>query len=132
MDINHSENPIILKRKKVMKSKLTAMWQLDPKSWCTRQFFAEWLYETFGQQIKEYLKEDKLPLGCLLVMDNATAHFQYLDNDLPDGFGYITVKFLPTNTTPLLQVMDQYVISSLRNLYSRELFRKCLEVTNDT
>ena len=39
MVIYHSENPRILKRNKVMKSKLPVMWQSNPKSWCTRQFF---------------------------------------------------------------------------------------------
>ena len=40
--------------------------------------------------------------------------------------------FLPHNTTPLLQSMDQQVISNLKKLHTRPLFRKCFEVTNDT
>ena len=35
MVIYHSENPRIFKRNKVVKSKLLAMWQSSPKSWCT-------------------------------------------------------------------------------------------------
>ena len=49
----------------MMKSKLPVMWQSIPMSWCTRQFFLEWVYETFGRQLKEYLKEKQLPLGAL-------------------------------------------------------------------
>ena len=45
-----------------------------------------WVYGTFGHQVKEYLKEKQLPLICHLVMDDATAHLQDLDNDLADGF----------------------------------------------
>ena len=74
MVIYHSENPRIVKRNKVMKSKLPVIWQSNPETWCTRQFFVEWVYVTFGPQVKEYLKEKQLPLRCLLVMDNATVH----------------------------------------------------------
>ena len=89
-----------------MKSNLPVMWQSSPKSWCTRQFFMEWVYETFGPQVKEYLKEKQLPLKCLLVMDNATAHPQDLDNDLAIGFYLIQVKVLPPIMSPILQPMD--------------------------
>ena len=65
-------------------------------------------------------------------MDDATAHPQDIDDDLPDGLDFIKVKSLPHNTTHLLQPMDQHVIFNFRKLYSRTLFRKCLEVTNDT
>ena len=73
------------------------MWQ----SWCIIQFLVEWVYETFGSQVKEYLKEKQLPLKWFLVMDNATAHSQVLDDDLPDGFDFIKVEFLPPNMLPL-------------------------------
>ena len=53
----HSESAVILKRNKVMKSNLPDMWQSKPKSWCTRQFL-DWEYETFGPQVKKYLKEN--------------------------------------------------------------------------
>ena len=36
--------------------------------------------------MKEYLKEKQLPLKCLLVMGNATAHPQDFDDDLHNGF----------------------------------------------
>ena len=54
MVIYHFVNPRISKGNKVMKSKLPVMWQSNPKSWCTRHFFVEWVYETFGLQVNEY------------------------------------------------------------------------------
>ena len=78
------------------------------------------------------LKEKQPPLKCLLVIDNATAHHQDLDDDLPGGFDFINVKFLPLNTTPLLQPIDKQVISNFNRLCTKALFRKCLEVTNFT
>ena len=65
------------------------------------------MFEEFGLQVKEYLKEKHLQLKCLLVMNNVTnnvtAQPQDLDDDLPDGFDVIRVKFQRPNTTPLLQ-----------------------------
>ena len=61
MFIYHSENPRILKRNKVIKSKLPVTWQSSSRSWCIRQFLAGWVYETFDPQVKEYLKEKQLP-----------------------------------------------------------------------
>ena len=55
MVIYHSVNPKIFKRHKMNKSKLPVIWQSSHKSWCTRQFFVKWVYETFGPQVKEYL-----------------------------------------------------------------------------
>jgi hypothetical protein len=50
--------------------------------------------------VKEYLEEKNLPLKVLLVMDNAPAHHQGLEEDLSAEYGFIQVKFcLPT---PLL------------------------------
>ena len=121
MTIYHSENPRILRRNKVMKSTLPVIWQSNHKSWSTRQFFAKWVKETFGPQVKEYLKKKQLSLKCLPAMDNATAHPQDLNDDLPDTFDFIKVKFLPPNTTPLPQPMDQQVISNLKKLYTRAL-----------
>ena len=51
--------------------------------------------------------------------------------DIPDGFDLIKVKFLPPNTTPLLQPLHQQVISNLEKIYMKALFFKCFEVTND-
>ena len=99
MVVYHSENPRIIERTNVMKSKLPVIWQ-SKTSWCTRQFFLEWVYETFGPQVKEYSKEKQLLLKCLLVMDNATVHPQDLDDDLPDGFYVILSK---RNSYPLIR-----------------------------
>ena len=122
MVIYHSENPRIFRRNKVMMSKLLVIWQSNPKSWCTRNFFVEWAYLTFSLQVKQYLKEKQLPLKCLLVMDNATVHPQDIDDYLPDGLGSIKVKFLTNNMTHLLQPMDQQVISNIKKtLYERTL-----------
>ena len=58
------------------------------------------MYETFGPQVKEYSKEKQLPLKFFLLMDNATAQPQDLDDNLPDGYDLIKVIFLPDTSSP--------------------------------
>jgi hypothetical protein len=81
--------------------------------------------------VKEYLEKKNLPLKALLVMDNAHAHPQGLEEDLSTGYGFFQVKFLPPNTTPLIQPMDQQIISNFKKLYTKALFQRCFEVTSD-
>ncbi|XP_069178432.1 tigger transposable element-derived protein 1-like [Procambarus clarkii] len=49
-----------------------------------------------------------------------------------EEFSFVTLKFLPPNTTPLLQPMDQKIIASFKKLYERALFRRCVKVTDAT
>ena len=132
MLVYHSENPRVFKHNKVQKSKLPVMWKSNAKAWMTRAIFMEWLTKVFAPSVKKYLEENNLPLRCLLLMDNAPAHPPGLEEDLDMEYDFIKVKFLPPNTTPLLQPMDQQVISNFKKLYTKELFSRCFQVTNDT
>jgi len=64
------------------------MWRSHHKAWVTRQLFTEWFIEVFAPSAKEYLEEKNLPLKALLVMDNALAHPQGLE-DLSAEYGFI-------------------------------------------
>ncbi|PNF41338.1 hypothetical protein B7P43_G16757 [Cryptotermes secundus] len=68
-----------------------------------------------------------LPLHVLLVMINTPAHPPDLQDDLLEEFKFIKIQFLPPNTTPLLQPMDQQVISNFKKLYTISLFERCFE-----
>ena len=65
-------------------------------------------------------------------MDIAPAHPPCLEHDLVGKYGFIQVKFLPPNTTPLIQPMDQQIISNFKKLYTKALFQGCFEVTTNT
>ncbi|UYV80139.1 hypothetical protein LAZ67_18001814 [Cordylochernes scorpioides] len=108
--VYHSENPRAFKKHKVQKSQLNVLWKSNTKAWVTRLLFVEWINEAFGPAVKKYLSEKKLPLRALLVMDNAPAHPPSLKDHLLDEFKFIEVRFLPPNTTPLLQPMDQQLV----------------------
>jgi len=130
--VYHSENPRVFKKNHVIKSNLGVMWRANSKAWVTRQFFTEWMYEVFAPSVKTYLEQKNLPLKALLVLDNAPAHPPGLEEDLTGEYSFIQVRFLPPNTTPLIQPMDQQVISNFKKLYTKALFQRCFEVTSDT
>ncbi|XP_068231959.1 tigger transposable element-derived protein 1-like [Palaemon carinicauda] len=44
----------------------------------------------------------------------------------------LSVLYLPSNTTPLLQPMDQQVIANFKKLYTMHLFKRCFEVTKSS
>ena len=130
--IYHSENPRAFKANNVIKGRLPIIWRSNKKAWLTRQICTEWVHEVFGPAVKKYLEEKKLPLRCCLLMDNAPAHPPGLEEDLTEEFDFIKIKFLPANTTPLLQPMDQQVIANFKKLYTKFLFQRCVEVTSET
>ena len=111
---------------------LQVFWRANPKAWVTRLFFIEWVNQVFGPVVKKYLQEHTLPLKCMLCLDNAPAHPPGLEDDILDEFKFIKVLYLPPNTTPILQPMDQQVISNFKKLYTKQLFKQCFEVTEST
>ncbi|KAM4030834.1 tigger transposable element-derived protein 1-like [Anomaloglossus baeobatrachus] len=130
--VYHSENPQAFKKCKVQKSQLNFMWRSNTKAWVTRILFVEWMNAVFGPEVKKFLLERNLPLKVLLIMDNAPAHPPGLEDDLLEEFKFIKVKFLPPNITPLLQPMNQQIISNFKKLYTKALFQRCFNVTEAT
>ncbi|XP_059549399.1 tigger transposable element-derived protein 1 isoform X1 [Myotis daubentonii] len=130
--VYHSENPRAFKSHKILKEKLQVMWRANPRAWVTRQIFVEWVNLVFGPGVKKYLQENNLPLQALLVLDNAPAHPPNLEDDILEEFKFIKVLYLPPNITPILQPMEQQVVSNFKKLFTKHLFRHCFEVTEST
>nr|XP_045614236.1 tigger transposable element-derived protein 1-like [Procambarus clarkii] len=130
--VYHSENPRVFKACKVYKARLNVMWRSNKKSWVTWIFFTEWVNDVFGPSVRKYLEEKQLPLKALLVLDNAPAHPPQMREELYPKNQFITIKFLPPNTTPLLQPMDQKVIANFKKLYMKALLERCVDVIDNT
>lgn len=130
--VYHSENLRAFKKHKILKERLEVMWRSNPKAWVTRQFFVEWVNLVFGPAVRKFLEENDLPMKCLLIIDNAPAHPSGLKDDILEEFSFIKVLFLPPNTTPLLQPMDQQVTSNLKKLYTKHMFKRCSDITEST
>ncbi|XP_069188071.1 tigger transposable element-derived protein 1 isoform X1 [Procambarus clarkii] len=129
--VSHSENPRVFKACKVHKTRLNVMWRSNKKSRVTRIFFSEWVNDVFGPSVRKYLEEKQLPLKALLVLDNTPAHPPQMQDLFPEN-QFITIKFLPPNTTPLLQPMDQKVIANFKKLYTKALLERCVDVIEAT
>ncbi|XP_066108720.1 tigger transposable element-derived protein 1-like [Saccopteryx bilineata] len=97
-----------------------------------QQFFIEWVNLIFGPAVKKYLQENKLPMKALLILENAPAHPPGFEDDILYEFKFVKVLYLPPNTTSILQPMDQQVISNIKKLYTKHLFSRCFEVTENT
>nr|XP_045614740.1 tigger transposable element-derived protein 1-like [Procambarus clarkii] len=130
--VYHSENPRVFKACKVYKARLNVMWRSNKKSWVTRIFFTEWVNDVFGPSVRKYLEEKQLPLKALLVLDNAPAHPPQMQEELFPENQFITIKFLPPNTTSLLQPLDQKVIANFKKLYMKALLERCVDVIDNT
>ncbi|XP_026576481.1 tigger transposable element-derived protein 1-like isoform X2 [Pseudonaja textilis] len=126
------ENPREFKQHNVYKTRLPVMWRANTKGLVTRSLFLEWLHEAFVPAVREYLSNNHLPERCVLLMDNALAHPPSLVDLMDNEYNFIEVKFLPANTTPLLQPMDQEIIPIFKKLYTKGLFTKCFNVTEET
>lgn len=55
-----------------------------------------------------------------------------MEENLDVECDFIKVRFLFPNTTPLIQPIDQQVISNFKKLCTKALFERCFQVTNDT
>ncbi|XP_068217886.1 tigger transposable element-derived protein 1-like [Palaemon carinicauda] len=130
--VYHSKTPQAFKAHKGLKEKLLVIWRGKPKSWVTRHLFTEWVNLCFDRTVRKYLEEKCLPLKCLVVFDNAPAYPPGLEEDILADYSFIKVPYLSPNTTLLLQLMDQQVISEFKKLHPKNVCRSCFEITNKT
>ena len=85
----------------------------NKKAWMTSQIFTEWLaaWDSYLTKVNRMI---------LLLVDNCTAHPHV--NTLKN----IQLKFLPPNTTLLIQPMGQGIRENLKTLYHNELVHMTL------
>lgn len=88
--------------------KLPVVWRSNRTAWMNSTMFTNWLYE-FDSMMEKQKRQ------ILLFLDNAPVH-------PPDvKLKNITLKFFPSNSTALLQPMDQGIIRSFKAYYRRQL-----------
>ncbi|XP_068245325.1 tigger transposable element-derived protein 1-like [Palaemon carinicauda] len=119
--VYHSNTPRAFKTHKVVKESLNVLWRANGKAWVTRQLFIEWINICFGPTVKKYLEENRLLVKCLLVLDNVPAHPPSLHEDIAPQYSFVKILYLPPHSSPLLQPMDQRVISNFMKLYTKYL-----------
>ncbi|KAM3836532.1 tigger transposable element-derived protein 1-like [Vipera latastei] len=113
--------------KNICKRKLPVYYRSNQKAWMTQVLFEDWCMNCFIPQVKEYCLQKKIPFKILLLLDHRPGHPPHLHNIYPD----ITVVYLPKNTTPLLQPMDQGAIAIFKAYYLRAMFVKAVDVMEE-
>ena len=93
------------------------MYRANKTAWMTSPFFEEWFYDEFVPTVKKFLKAHNLPMVATLFIDNCPAHPAQLK------VGNIICKFLPANTTSLVQPLDQGVLGQFKTIYRSLMMR---------
>jgi hypothetical protein len=95
---------------------LPATYYAQNSAWMSQDIFSDWFHKVFVPQVRAHLAEMQLPQEALLLMDNAPAHPTC---EIKSDDGKITCLFLPANTTPLIQPMDQGIIENIKRRYRK-------------
>ena len=95
-------------------------YEANSSTWMTSSFFIKWL-----QAWDCELGQDKKKIS--LLVDNCSAH-----SDVDDNLVNINLKFLPPNTTSILQPCDGGIIRPLKAHYCHHLCLKTLECMDAT
>ncbi|KFD67239.1 hypothetical protein M514_05100 [Trichuris suis] len=116
--VYRTRNPRSLRNKN--KDCLPVFWQHNKKAWMTVILFTVWFNQCFISEAKKYLESKGMAFKVLLVIDNAPGR--------PQPFCFanenLEVKFLPANSTSLLQPLDQGAIKCLKATYTPLVFGK--------
>ena len=112
----HSENPRAFKH--INKHTLPVHYRSNKKSWMTQLLFQDALLNCYASKMEKYSLEKNIPFNILFIVDNAPGHSPFIGNLYP----IIKVVFLLPNTTSLIQLMDQSVITAFKVYYLRRTF----------
>ncbi|XP_071053644.1 tigger transposable element-derived protein 1-like [Onthophagus taurus] len=123
--VYHSENPRALKG--VSKSSMPVIWKSNRKAWVTKSVFEDWYRNNFIPEVKDFCSKNNLVFKALPLLDNAPGHPITLNELCPN----IKVIFLPSNTTSLIQPMDQTVIGAFKKYYLRATMVSMIKAIDD-
>ncbi|XP_070571292.1 jerky protein homolog-like [Ptychodera flava] len=121
--IGKSRNPRCFKH--VNMDNLSVRYYHEANAWISAELFSTWFRDDFVPSVRHHLRQKQLPEKALLLIDNAPSHPS--TDVLQSNDGLITCMFLPPNTTPLLQPMDQGVLNALKRRYKGKMLRKIVK-----
>ena len=83
----------------------------------------DWFHNCFVSQVERYLTEKNLVFKVLLLVDNANRHSRDLKVVLPK----VKVIFPPPNTTWMIQLLYQGLISTFKTYFTHRTFHHLLD-----
>ena len=92
----------------------------QPSSWMSQEIMEHWFYFHLDPELKAHYGDN---VDVILTIDNAGCHPPQLNNILD----YVEVKYLPANTTALIQPMDQGVIHVFKVNYLDIYYNKMID-----
>jgi len=125
---NYFLNPRALKRSN--RDAVPGDYYVQRKRWIDSMIFTKCSKSNFVPRVKRYSKSKGIPVKVLLLIYNAPFHPSI--EELSSWDGSIKTMFLPTNTTSMMQPMDQIVLHNLKQRYKRSLLREIDTIDRQT
>ncbi|XP_051161468.1 jerky protein homolog-like [Leptopilina boulardi] len=94
------------------------------KSWMNENLFMSWYKDVFIPRVIEHQKSTGTKGKVILILDNAPCHPDV--DELNSLHGNFEVLYLPRNASPLIQPMEQGLISMTKKLYKINLLKSLL------
>ena len=117
MLVNKSVKPRCFKHMDM--SSLPVDYFAQNKSWVDRKIFGDWFHNKFVPRVRQFCDEKGIPFHILLLLDNAPGHPSALES----SNGNVKTLFLPSNTTSIIQPMDQGILDPCKRRYKKQLLR---------
>ncbi|XP_033324606.2 jerky protein homolog-like [Megalopta genalis] len=110
------KNPIALKHE----VSLPVIFKSQTNAWMDSTIFLDWFEKHFKPSVKQYQEEKQIPQKAILLLDNCEAYkvSQQEDEDFK-------IIYLPSNTTSILQPLDQEIIEKTKRIF-RHKFLQCV------
>ncbi|XP_045499486.1 jerky protein homolog-like [Colias croceus] len=89
------------------------------KNLITSKVFSAWFHNDFVPEVYKFMTKSNLPVRALLVLEN-TIGYPY-EQEIKSSDGNIETIFLPPNSTPLIQPINQNVIQRIHCSYKNKL-----------
>ena len=103
-------------------SNLPVYYYHNKSAWMTQDIFRDWFLNCFLSEVQPILDPD---MQIQFLVDNCSTHN---DPDLMIMDPKVHIKFLPANTTSLIQPMDQAVLACVKS-YQKKIFSiNCLDI----
>jgi hypothetical protein len=109
----------------ILKSHLPVIWTSNRQAWVTQQIISEWYSKQFAIVCYNFA----IKTVCheiLLLLDNAPGHLPDLEDTRIKSQLEVNVVVLPSNTTSLLQPMDQGVMAAFNACYLRQSLQEII------
>ena len=124
--IYHSKNPRALTN--IAKGSLSLVWKSNSKAWGTQAIFQDWFFHHFTLEVEKYCLEKDVPFNIVFLLNSAPDHPPFMDDFHPN----VKVVHLPSNTTLLIQTMDQGVVATFKKYYLRHTFCQAIKASDES